>query len=57
MLDELDRFGVTVTFTDSPGLAADDPQATLLTQVQMLSASVAEDDIACVQPLFGEVIA
>jgi hypothetical protein len=28
VLDELNRFGVTVTFTDSPGLAADDPQAT-----------------------------
>ena len=27
VLDELDRFGVTVRFTDSPGLAADDPQA------------------------------
>ena len=27
VLDELDRFGVTVAFTDSPGLAADDPQA------------------------------
>ena len=34
VLDELDRFGVTVAFTDSPGLAAGDPQATLLTQVQ-----------------------
>ena len=26
VLDELARFGVTVAFTDSPGLAADDPQ-------------------------------
>ena len=34
VLDELDRFGVAVVFTDSPGLAADDPQAVLLTQVQ-----------------------
>lgn len=34
VLDELARFGVTVAFTDSPGLAPDDPQATLLTQVQ-----------------------
>ena len=34
MLDELARFGVAVAFTDSPGLAADDPQAVLLTQVQ-----------------------
>ena len=39
VLDELDRFGVTVTFTDSPGLAADDPQATLLTQVQGVIAN------------------
>ncbi|MDF3051649.1 MAG: recombinase, partial [Pseudonocardia sp.] len=34
VLDELARFGVAVAFTDSPGLAADDPQAVLLTQVQ-----------------------
>ncbi len=34
VLDELDRFGVVVAFTDSPGLSADDPQAILLTQVQ-----------------------
>jgi len=34
VLDELARFGVAVRFTDAPGLAAGDPQATLLTQVQ-----------------------
>jgi site-specific DNA recombinase len=34
VLDELARFGVTVTFTDAPDLAGDDPQAVLLTQVQ-----------------------
>ena len=27
VLDELDRFGVVVAFTDSPGLTADDPQS------------------------------
>ena len=34
ILDELARFGVTVAFTDDPGLDQDDPQAKLLTQVQ-----------------------
>ena len=34
ILDELARFGVTVAFTDAPGLDQDDPQARLLTQVQ-----------------------
>ena len=34
ILDELARFGVTVAFTDAPGLDQDDPQAKLLTQVQ-----------------------
>jgi len=34
VLDELARFGVAVHFTDAPDLAADDPQAVLLTQVQ-----------------------
>jgi site-specific DNA recombinase len=34
VLDELARFGVTVAFTDAPGLDQDDPQARLLTQVQ-----------------------
>ena len=33
VLDELARFGVRVHFTDAPDLAADDTQATLLTQV------------------------
>src|ERR1700686_3815438 len=46
VLDELDRFGVTVTFTDSPGLAADDPQATLLTQVQGVIAEYEKAKIA-----------
>ena len=41
VLDELARFGVVVAFTDSPGLAADDPQATLLTQVQGVIAAAA----------------
>jgi hypothetical protein len=38
VLDELARFGVTVRFTDAPDLAAGDPQATLLTQVQRVIA-------------------
>jgi site-specific DNA recombinase len=46
VLDELDRFGVTVAFTDSPGLAADDPQATLLTQVQGVIAEYEKAKIA-----------
>jgi len=46
VLDELDRFGVTVTFTDSPGLAADDPQSVLLTQVQGVIAEYEKAKIA-----------
>ena len=46
VLDELARFGVTVTFTDSPGLATDDPQATLLTQVQGVIAEYEKAKIA-----------
>jgi site-specific DNA recombinase len=46
VLDELDRLGVTVAFTDSPGLAADDPQATLLTQVQGVIAEYEKAKIA-----------
>lgn len=46
VLDELDRFGVAVAFTDSPGLAADDPQATLLTQVQGVIAEYEKAKIA-----------
>ena len=34
ILDELARLGVTVRFTDGPGLDDSDPQAKLLTQVQ-----------------------
>jgi site-specific DNA recombinase len=34
ILDELGRLGVTVAFTDAPGLDDQDPQAKLLTQVQ-----------------------
>jgi site-specific DNA recombinase len=34
ILDELARFGVSVRFTDAPGLDKHDPQARLLTQVQ-----------------------
>ena len=34
ILDELARFGVSVRFTDAPGLDEHDPQARLLTQVQ-----------------------
>jgi site-specific DNA recombinase len=46
VLDELDRFGVSVVFTDSPGLAADDPQAILLTQVQGVIAEYEKAKIA-----------
>jgi hypothetical protein len=46
VLDELARFGVTVAFTDSPGLAADDPHATLLTQVQGVIAEYEKAKIA-----------
>ena len=46
MLDELDRFGVVVAFTDSPGLAADDPQSVLLTQVQGVIAEYEKAKIA-----------
>ncbi len=46
VLDELDRFGVTVAFTDSPGLSADDPQAILLTQVQGVIAEYEKAKIA-----------
>lgn len=46
VLDELDRFGATVAFTDSPGLAADDPQSVLLTQVQGVIAEYEKAKIA-----------
>jgi site-specific DNA recombinase len=46
VLDELARFGVSVAFTDSPGLCADDPQATLLTQVQGVIAEYEKAKIA-----------
>jgi site-specific DNA recombinase len=46
VLDELARFGVTVRFTDAPGLAPDDPQATLLTQVQGVIAEYEKAKIA-----------
>src|SRR6185437_15292545 len=46
VLDELDRFGVAVAFTDSPGLAADDPQSILLTQVQGVIAEYEKAKIA-----------
>jgi site-specific DNA recombinase len=46
VLDELDRLGVTVAFTDSPGLAADDPQSVLLTQVQGVIAEYEKAKIA-----------
>ena len=46
VLDELARFGVTVAFTDSPGLAADDPQSVLLTQVQGVIAEYEKAKIA-----------
>src|SRR3954451_17954522 len=46
VLDQLDRFGVSVAFNDSPGLAADDPQSTLLTQVQGVIAEYEKAKIA-----------
>ena len=46
VLDELTRLGVVVAFTDSPGLAADDPQAILLTQVQGVIAEYEKAKIA-----------
>jgi len=46
VLDELARFGVAVHFTDAPDLAADDPQAVLLTQVQGVIAEYEKAKIA-----------
>jgi DNA invertase Pin-like site-specific DNA recombinase len=46
VLDELDRFGVTLAFADSPGLAAEDPQSVLLTQVQGVIAEYEKAKIA-----------
>ena len=46
VLDELARLGVTVRFTDAPDLAAGDPQATLLTQVQGVIAEYEKAKIA-----------
>jgi site-specific DNA recombinase len=46
VLDELARFAVTVRFSDSPALAPDDPQATLLTQVQGVIAEYEKAKIA-----------
>lgn len=46
VLDELARFGITVRFTDAPGLAAGDPQAVLLTQVQGVIAEYEKAKIA-----------
>ena len=46
VLDELERFGVTVAFTDSPGLATEDPQSVLLTQVQGVIAEYEKAKIA-----------
>jgi site-specific DNA recombinase len=46
VLDELARFGVKLHFTDAPDLAADDPQATLLTQVQGVIAEYEKAKIA-----------
>jgi len=46
VLDELARFGVRVHFTDAPDLAADDPQAILLTQVQGVIAEYEKAKIA-----------
>ena len=46
VLDELARFGVTLAFTDAPALATDDPQATLLTQVQEVIAEYEKAKIA-----------
>jgi site-specific DNA recombinase len=46
VLDELVRLGVTVRFTDAPDLAADNPQAVLLTQVQGVIAEYEKAKIA-----------
>src|ERR1700758_4142294 len=46
VLHALNRFGVVVAFTDSPGLAADDPQSVLLTQVQGVIAEYEKAKIA-----------
>ncbi|HZJ04368.1 MAG TPA: recombinase family protein [Nocardioidaceae bacterium] len=46
VLDELTRFGVKVHFSDAPDLAADDPQAVLLTQVQGVIAEYEKAKIA-----------
>ena len=46
VLDELTRFGVKVRFSDAPDLAAGDPQATLLTQVQGVIAEYEKAKIA-----------
>jgi site-specific DNA recombinase len=46
VLDELARFGVPVHFTDAPDLAANDPQAVLLTQVQGVNRRIQEAKIA-----------
>jgi site-specific DNA recombinase len=46
VLDELARFDVKVHFTDAPDLAADDPQAVLLTQVQGVIAEYEKAKIA-----------
>jgi site-specific DNA recombinase len=46
VLDELTRLGVVVAFTDSPGLAANDPQSVLLTQVQGVIAEYEKAKIA-----------
>jgi site-specific DNA recombinase len=53
ILDELARFGVSVRFTDAPGLDEHDPQARLLTQILGAIAefeSYAELGIALVMP-------
>src|SRR3954447_16682140 len=46
VFDELARFGVTLAFTDAPALATNDPQATLLTQVQGVIAEYEKAKIA-----------
>jgi site-specific DNA recombinase len=46
ILDELARLGVTVRFTDAPGLDQADPQARLLTQVQGVIAEYERAKIA-----------
>ena len=46
VLDELARFGIKVHFSDAPDLAADDPQAVLLTQVQGVIAEYEKAKIA-----------